>query len=65
LHKFLIWAVIWSSILWFWIFAKTKKWKNFLKIFNAKLVGMKEFLKLWYDEFKNKFNRFINKEKNK
>ncbi len=45
-HKFLIWAVIGSTIVGFGVFSKTKKWKSWLK----KVFYFKDFFKLGIKE---------------
>lgn len=53
-HKLLIWTVIWSSIVWIGLLSRTKKWKNIVSKIKNEVLKVKNFLKLWFDEFKKK-----------
>lgn len=57
-HKFIIWAVIWSAILWLWFFSKTNKWKNSINKIKDKLKWTISFFKLGFNEFKKVFKKW-------
>ncbi len=53
-NKILIWAILWTAILWLWWFSMTPKWKSFFDRLKDKFKWFKWFIELWINEFLKK-----------
>ena len=56
-HKFLIWAVIGSGIIWLGIFSQTKKWKTLFQKIGNRFKWLWWFLRLGFEELKKSLKK--------
>jgi hypothetical protein len=52
LNKWIIGAVLWTTLLWIWWFGMSNKWKWFFSKLKNKLKNIKWFLENWIKEMK-------------
>lgn len=57
LNKWIVGAVIWTTLLWVWWFGMSNKWKWFFWKLKQKAKKLKSFLNNWLKEMKKEMKK--------